>query len=333
MLSVIIVTWNGLRYLPECLAALVPQLPTGSELILVDNGSTDGTQTWICANYPQARLLCLTQNHGFAGGVNAGLRVARGSLLLLINNDAFVELGFIDALLKAAEDYPEVGAFGTILTFAHQPSIVASAGIRTRRDGVALDLWAGRNVAELPLRPEPIGGASGGALLYRRRLLDDIGPMASEFFNYLEDVDLAWRALLRGWQSMIVPTARARHIYSATAGQGSPFKQRLLGRNRLAAIIRCFPGPLLRSCLPAMLAYDTLAIGYALLYRQYPIASGRLEALRALPMLLEQRRLIQARRTAPVSDFARWLEPAPLPWASLEEQQQLQAILDQRPSL
>src|SRR5215212_2039665 len=326
-LSAVIVSWNGMRQLPECLAALLPQLPPNAEVILVDNGSTDGTPAWAHAHHPQLQIIALPENAGFAGGVNAGLRAARGDLLLLLNDDAFAEPGFIAALLETMARQPDVGAASAVLLFAHQPAIVASAGIRVRRDWLALDLWAGRRAAELPSDPQPIMGASGGAALYRRALLEDVGLMEPNFFNYLEDVDLAWRALLRGWRSVVVPQARARHVYSATAGQGSPFKQRLLGRNRLRVIARCLPADLAARCLPAILAYDLLAIAYAALTRRPAVASGRLAALRDLPQLLRERRAIQSGRRASTSNLERWIEPATSPWRTLGEQRRLDAIL------
>ena len=330
-LSVVIVNWNGLRYLPECLGALLPQLPPGGEVVLVDNGSTDGSAAWARQAHPAVRVVALPENLGFAGGTNAGLRAARGELLLLLNNDAFVEPGFIAALLEAMERCAAIGAAGAVLLFAHRPDIVAAAGIRVRRDGVAHDLWAGWAAADLPAAPQPIMGPSGGAALYRRSLLEDVGLLEPEFFSYLEDADLAWRALLRGWRSVVVPRARARHVYSATAGQGSPFKQRLLGRNRVRTLVRCLPGALLWRCLPAILLYDLLAIAYSLRIGQPAIAAGRLAALRELPALLNERRAIQARRTAPLVEVERWLEPAGAPWAALREQRRLDAILRERP--
>ena len=329
-LSVIVVCWNGLRHLPDCLAALLPQLPGEAEVVLVDNGSTDGTATWARDTHPAIRLVELPHNLGFAGGVNAGLRAARGQLLLLLNDDAFAEPGFVAALLDVMARQPEIGAASAVLLFAHRPELVASAGIRMRRDGLALDLWAGQPAASLPAEPAPIMGPSGGAAIYRRALLEDVGLLEPGFFNYLEDVDLAWRALLRGWRSVVVPGARARHVYSATSGQGSPFKQRLLGRNRLRTIARCLPAELLPSCLPAILAYDLLAIGYAAVARQPAMIAGRLAALRDLPALLRERRAIQSRRTAPAAAIARWLEPPGAPWNTLREQRRLDAILAER---
>jgi GT2 family glycosyltransferase len=329
ILSVIIVSWNGMRQLPECLATLLPQLPPPAEVILVDNGSTDGTAAWARASHPQIHTIELPENLGFAGGVNAGLRAARGELLLLINDDAFVEPGFVAALLDIMAR-PDIGAAGGVLLFAHRPDIVASAGIRLRRDWLALDLWAGQRADELPASPRPIMGPSGGAAIYRRALLEDIGLMEPSFFNYLEDVDLAWRALMRGWRSVVAPQARARHVYSATAGQGSPFKQRLLGRNRLRVIARCLPADLAARCLPAILAYDLLAMIYAALTGRPAIAGGRLEALRDLPQLLRERRAIQSGRRAPTEQLARWIEPAAAPWRTLREQRRLDAILSER---
>lgn len=330
LLSVIIPTWNGLRYLPECLGALLPQLPADAEVLLVDNGSTDGTAAWVRAAHPAVRLLELGRNTGFAGGVSAGLRAARGGLLLLLNNDAFVEPGCLALLLEALAARPDVGAVGAVLTFAHRPDLVASAGVSLRRDGVAYDLWPGRAVAELPGGPVEIVGPSGAAALYRRALLEDVGLFEPAFFAYLEDVDLALRARLRGWRSLLVPAARARHVYSATGGQGSPFKQRLLARNRVYVLARCLPGALLRRWLPAILAYDLLAVGYGLLWRQPAVWRGRLEALRELPRLLAERRAILATRAAPLEAYARCFDPAGTPWSALREQRRLAAILRQQ---
>ncbi|NJK81046.1 MAG: glycosyltransferase family 2 protein, partial [Chloroflexaceae bacterium] len=223
-ISVVIPTWNALRYLPACLAALRAQLQPHDEIILVDNASRDNAATWARCHAPDVRLLELPTNRGFAGGTNAGLRVARGELLLLCNDDALIEPGCIDALWAALHDTPDAGAAAGVLTFNRAPHIVASAGIRMQRDGVALDVWLGRTLDTLPAAPVEVFGASGGLALLRRELLDDIGLFAEDFFNYLEDADLAWRARLRGWRTVVAPAARARHVYSAS---GSPFKQRL----------------------------------------------------------------------------------------------------------
>jgi len=195
---------------------------------------------------------------------------------------------------------------------------------------VARDLWALRPVDELPALPLEIFGASGGLALLRRELLDDIGLFEEGFFSYLEDADLAWRARLRGWACVLAPHARARHVYSATGGQGSPLKQRLLARNRLRVLARCLPAALLRASLPFVARYDALALLHAARARQPAIVAGRLMALGELGALLRQRRAIQRGRSAPVARLAAWLDPAPAPLAVLREGRALDAVLRER---
>jgi GT2 family glycosyltransferase len=326
-ISAIIPTYNALRFLPACLAALRAQLLPHDEIILVDNASRDGAGAWARTHAPDVRVLELPYNTGFAGGTNAGIAVARGELLLLINDDALAEPGCVTALWQAVRVTPGAGAAAGVLTFSRRPQIVASAGIVFQRDGVATDLHLGAPVAALPPAPTPIFGASGGLALLRRELIADVGPFAASFFSYLEDADLAWRARLRGWEAVLAPTARARHVYSATSAQGSPLKQRLLARNRLRVIVRCLPAPLLRACLPHILAYDALALAYAALRNEPAVAAGRLMALAEWPRLRAERRAIQARRTAPIGELARWIAPAGGPLAALRTRRRLERLL------
>ncbi len=327
-LSVIIVNWNGVRYLPECLAALVPQLPVGAELIVVENGSTDGSREWLMQQ-PAVLLVALDANIGFAAGVNAGLRVASGEAILLVNNDAFVEPGCIAALCAALQDYPDVAAFGGLLLFDHAPHLVASAGIVMHRDGLALDLWPCRPVSDMPAQPQPIFGPSGGLALYRRALLDDVGVFDPQFFAYLEDADLAVRAVLRGWRSLVVPAARARHVYSATGVHGSPFKSRLLARNRWRVIVRGFPTSTLMRCAGSIAVYELAACAVALLTRRWATLAGRLAALGELGDLLAERRAIQRRR-CDGDLLGRALAPARWPWDVRTEQRRLDTLLHDR---
>lgn len=326
-ISAIIPTYNALRFLPACLAALHSQLTPQDEIILVDNASRDGAGDWGRRYAPAVRVLDLPVNTGFAGGTNAGIRAARGELLLLINDDALAEPGCVDALWAALKAMPQAGAAAGVLTFSRRPQFVASAGIVFQRDGIATDAALGISVDTLPAQPTPIFGASGGLALLRRDMLADIGLFADTFFSYLEDVDLAWRAQLRGWGAVCAPGARARHVYSATGAQGSPLKQRLLGRNRLRVLIRCLPGPLLLQCLPHIVLYDALASGYALLRKQPAILAGRLMALAEWPRLRSERQAIQATRTVPIRDLAQWISPQSGPAAALRTQRRLQALL------
>lgn len=307
-ISVIIPTWKARRYLPACLSALRSQLSNDDEIILVDNGSPDGIAAWARHAAPDVRVVALPYNHGFAGGVNAGIREAQGELLLLCNDDALAEPGCVDALRHTLHHHPHAGIAAGVLTFSTQPDRIASAGIRMQRDGVAVDLGLGHPVSAMPSDPVEIFGASGGLALVRRSLLDDVGLFEEGFFAYLEDVDLAWRARLRGWGCVLAPTARARHVCSAS---GSHLKQRLLARNRIRVLVRCIPTPLLLSCLASIVRYDLLALAYAILHNQPAMMAGRIAGWNEIAQLREQRYAIQSRRTAKIDELARWLVPAP----------------------
>jgi GT2 family glycosyltransferase len=173
-------------------------------------------------------------------------------------------------------------------------------------------------------------GASGGLALLRSELLADVGLLEESFFAYLEDADLAWRARLQGWGCVVAPKARASHVYSATGGHGSPLKARLLARNRLRLLARCWPTALLLRCAAAIARYDGLAMGYGLYTGQRAIVAGRLAFLGELRIALGQRRAIQAGRTAPVRRLHAWLEPAPAPQQVLREARELDAVLADR---
>ncbi len=330
-ISVVVVTWNGLRLLQPCVAALQAQT-VEHELVVVDNGSHDGTVRWVKEALPTARLVALPTNLGFAGGNNAGLRAARGDLLVLVNNDTVPPPAFLADLTQPLEQGADIGAAAGVLTFAHRREWVASAGIAPSRDGAHRDARALTPVAALPQEPCEIFGASGGAVCYRRAALVDAGLFEDRFVNYLEDADLGWRLRLRHWRTVLAPAACIPHIYSATSGHFSANKQRSLALNRWRLLLRCWPSALLWSNLHAILRYDVLAIAYGLWSRQNAIVRGRLEALGELPLLLRERRRIARAATADSGQLQRWLEPAPSIADVLRERRALDQVLRDRPA-
>jgi GT2 family glycosyltransferase len=159
-------------------------------------------------------------------------------------------------------------------------------------------------------------GASAGAALYRRAMLEEIGLFDQAFFMYLEDVDLAWRAQLAGWKALYAPQAVVYHLHSATAGQGSAFKRRLLGRNKLWLMAKNYPRHGLMRYLPAIVAYDAMAVAYTLLFqRDINPLKGRIEGLKGLRPMMKKRRRVQrlGASTAHVESTS-LLEPLAPPW-------------------
>ena len=192
---------------------------------------------------------------------------------------------------------------------------MASAGIAVDAAGIAWD-WRGGE----PDDPDERGvveifGPCGGAALYARQMMLQLGGFDEEFFAYLEDVDLAWRARLAGWRCFYQPQARLLHAHSATLGDASPTKRFLLGRNKVWTLIKNLPDRyLLEDGLRAVF-YDKLATGYGVLTRG-DLASlrGRLAGLRGAGPMLAKRRAIQ-RATVDVENWRRFVQPAPAPWA------------------
>lgn len=308
--SVIIVNWNGLRLLPGCLDALHAQTRPPDEVILVDNGSTDGSVSFVEQCFPRIKVLPLPRNVGFAAGNNIGIRASQGTIVVTLNNDTLPEPRWLAELCAPFTTQARLGSTMSTMLFAHHPGRIASAGIQVFRNGLALEDRAGHSYTGRHTAPRPIFGPSAGAAAYRRALLDDIGLFDSDFFIYLEDVDLAWRARLRGWESLYVPQATTLHIYSASSGQGSAFKNFHLARNRLWCLRKNLPARLARRYAAAIGAYDVGALTYTLLTGDRASLRGRLAGVSGGD-IARKRQAIQRSRTLADNALDRWLQPSP----------------------
>lgn len=279
--AVIIPSWNGRGLLSRCLPALAAQTRQDFEIIIVDNGSTDDTVTWVRETYPGIRLITLSENRGFAVACNAGICRTGIDLIITLNNDTIPRGDWLEELLSAADQHQDIEMFASTLWLDREPPVLDAAGFEVNRLGVAWNVARGAPVAELPSVPQEVFGPCAGAALYRRRLLQDVGLFDETYFAYLEDVELAWRARWAGWRCLSVPTSAVRHAHSATGGRDLPRKYWLLGRNRLWTILRHYPRPYLWRYLPSILLNEVLAgvLGAIFLRSLAPIG-GRLEALR-----------------------------------------------------
>jgi GT2 family glycosyltransferase len=204
------------------------------------------------------------------------------------------------------------------MIFADRPNVINSTGINLDAVGFAWDRRGGELDDRLETEPVEVFGPCAGAALYRRAMLDEIGLFDEDFFAYLEDVDLAWRARLAGWRCLYVPAARVYHIHSATAVEGSPFKNRLLGRNKVWLIAKNYPMPQLVFYLPLILLYDLAAVLFTLIVRR-DVSSweGRLDGLRGLRRIGGKRQAVQALRQAALDQGRLWrrhLSPLSWPW-------------------
>ncbi len=280
--SVVIVNWNGCHLLEECFQALAAQTYRDFEVIVVDNGSRDGSVEWLVAHAPEVKLICNQANLGFAAANNQGMRLARASLIAVLNNDAAPEPDWLQMLVQAAEREPGAGMFASQILLREPASTVDSLGIEVDRAGLAWNRGWGLPVTDRVVNvPGEVFGPSGAAALYRRAMLDEIGLFDEELFAYYEDVDLAWRAQWAGWRCQYVPQAVVHHTHSATARRGSSFKRRLLSRNKWWVIAKDYPFAHLWPYVPLMIAIDLVALIVSLVSeRNLSALHGRREALR-----------------------------------------------------
>jgi GT2 family glycosyltransferase len=240
--TVVVVNWNGKHLLGECLDSLRAQTYQNTEVILVDNGSHDGSVAYVEERYPEVRLIVLQENRGFAGGNNAGIRNASGKYLALLNNDTRVDPSWLSSLLTEAEkNPPAVGMWASKILSYDNPTIIDNVGLLLYPDGL------GRGKGRLEVddgQYDRVGEAlfpSGCAGLYRKNMLDEIGLFDEEFFAYADDVDLGLRARQAGWQCIYVPTAIVYHRYSASSSAHSLFKAFLVERNRVWVLLKYYP--------------------------------------------------------------------------------------------
>jgi GT2 family glycosyltransferase len=214
--SVIVVNWNGERLLEECLTALFRQTYENREIIVVDNASSDQSVHFVREKFPDARLIVLAHNTGFTGGNRAGLEVAQGEFIALINNDTRAAESWLENPVRAMREFPEIGICASKLLLEGIGRINSTGG-----NMITGGVWFDRGFGEKPDcygAQELVFGACGAAVLYRRKMLDEIGFLDKDFFLYGEDADLSFRAQLAGWKCMYVPDAIVYHKFHATSG-------------------------------------------------------------------------------------------------------------------
>ncbi len=238
-ISVIIPNFNGKTILRNCLHSLAEQERHPDQIIVVDNGSRDGSAEMISEDFSKVTLVTLKNNTGFTGANNAGIKQATGSFLVLLNNDCIVEPGWLANLEKRMED-PTVGAVTSSMRNINDTNIMDSAGGKIDWMGFSRDIAKGEaasNYAEAMEIPFPSGGA---AIIRRIALPDQSRLFWDELFAYQEDLDLGLELIRTGWKVVYEPTAIVRHMHSATSGNGSFFKEFHCIRNRLLVMRKHF---------------------------------------------------------------------------------------------
>jgi len=247
-IAVIVINWNGKKYLKECLSAIYNQSFKNYVVYFVDNGSTDGSVEYVKKNFPRTKIVALKENKGFAEGNNIGIRIAlkdeeiKG--IICLNNDTIVSKNWLKALVKTAEMSDRIGMVSSMAVFSDGQ--IQNAGLSLERalqnnclGGISLG-YGKKNVASLNEERE-IFAPCGVAAFYKRKMLKEIGLFDEDFFIYAEDLDLGFRGRLAGWKCYLSPKARLVHLHSKTMTSFSFSKIYLQERNRYFTAIKNLP--------------------------------------------------------------------------------------------
>lgn len=238
--SVVIPNWNGRHWLEPCLAGLAAQSEPPREVIVVDNGSTDGSIELLASHHTDVRVVALGSNTGFAHAANVGAREARGEFVALINTDVVLADDWLERMSRTLRSHPGAGSVACKMLEMRDSRRVYDAGDILRRDGACEQRGRFRLDDGSWDEPGSVFGACAGAALYRRAAVMSVGGFDERYFAYLEDVDLALRLRLAGWSCRYEP-AVALH-----AGEGSSHRLTgghllLVERNTLLLVAKAFP--------------------------------------------------------------------------------------------
>lgn len=240
--SVVIPNYNGRAYLVPCLKALADQTLVPDRIILVDNGSTDGSADLVEREFPAVTLIRFKENTGFCGAVNRGIRESADmDYVILLNNDTRALPTFTEELVRAMEKRRRAFSCQAKMLKMDQPDLLDDAGDYYCALGWAFARGKGRPAGDYD-RPKQIFSSCAGAAIYRKSVLDQIGLFDEHHFAYLEDTDIGWRARLHGWKNYYIPKAEVLHVGSAASGSVyNLFKVKNTSRNSIYLISKNMP--------------------------------------------------------------------------------------------
>lgn len=239
--TVVIPNYNGIAYLPDCLDALRRQRYSGFDTIVVDNGSTDGSQELLDKDYPEVKVIRLPKNQGFCGAVNVGIRACKTPFVILLNNDTEADPGFVGGLLQAIQkDARRFSCSAKMVQFQDRDRIDDAGNYYTAL-GWAYAQGKGQPQRDY-CRERKIFASCAGAAIYRRDILERLGCFDEMHFAYLEDVDVGYRARIQGYVNVFAPKAVVCHVGSATTGSRyNSFKVQYSARNNIYLIYKNMP--------------------------------------------------------------------------------------------
>lgn len=294
--SFVIPHWNNKHLIDRFVPPLLNQTYKDFEIIVIENGSKDGSVEQFKTKYPDVRLIELEENSGFAPATNMGIEASNAEFVAFFSNDVFAAPDWLERMIEVMEANPDVAILGSKLLWDGEPDRIYAAGDTYTIGGYPLNVGQNAHVddPEFAADREVICVCTAAAL-FRRQALDEVkqpwGYFDDRYFAHGEDTDLGFRIRLRGWRALYVARAIARHQGSHSSEPGSPAFIRRTNRNGVMTFIKDYPAPILRRHWPKALAVFILSL-WSTVHRRSAL-KGRLDALRMLPELWRDRRRIQ----------------------------------------
>jgi len=305
MISAIVVNFNGAGVLSDCLRSLCEQTYPDLEVIVVDNASTDGSEAIVADFAPRVRLFRNGSNTGYGGGINAGIAVSGGDAILALNNDIILDPDCVAHLARALDSDERLGMCAPKMLLPD--GRLNSTGLCVSRSGAAWDRDMGIEDSGHENSAEEVLGPCGGAALYRREMLEQVGSFDESFFLYMEDVDLAVRARLAGWRCRYIPQATLVHLSGATVGRNSDMAVYYGNRNIIWYVFKDFPARLLMTSFPWILGRNLGVLAYYTLQGRGRLAvRAKIDAIAGLGHVIRERRKVI--RSVPYHEISRWIK-------------------------
>ena len=300
--AVLVLNYNGLGFLGDCLKSLERLNYPNYEVILVDNASSDGSVEYVRQNFSWVKIVAHQSNYGPCEGYNRAIQYADGDYLAFLNSDIVVDSNWLAELVRAAEEY-QADICGSKILLCGKPQLINYSGAKITPIGVGycLDFGMPQNQANDRTKPTITGATGGAAMAIKRETFTRLGGFDPDYFWGSEETDLCWRAWLYGYRVIQVPSSIAYHRSGGSwVGRHSPMRIFYGQKNRLANIIKYFGLVNLVKGLAISLVYDMVMIVRLLLRGEFKalaaLAKGNFQFIRELPRSLKKRQEVQRNR-------------------------------------
>jgi GT2 family glycosyltransferase len=307
-ISVIIPNWNGMSYLEDCLGSLEQQDFSSYEVVVVDNGSTDGSVEFMKRHFPKTKIIGFKENLGFSRAVNQGIKRAKGKYILLLNNDVEVDPRLLSQLHNAVTALEDADFCACRMMDFRRRELIDGVGDGFPRKGKAFRIGHGAKYGTPFDQRRRVFGACAGAALYKKALFERVGFFDEDFFAYHEDADWNFRANLMGYRCFYIPEAVVYHMGSSTTGSlHNEFTVFYNIRNIIGVIVKNMPMLLLVKLFPRIMWGQVEGfLRYCVVYGYWmAYFSGLFGAVKLGRKMLEKRAYIQRKRSIATSQLER----------------------------